>query len=47
VKEKAEKRGLRVVDATCPLVNKVHAEARRYATAATSSRSSATRTTSR
>ena len=31
VKENAERRGLRVVDATCPLVNKVHAEARRYA----------------
>ena len=31
VKENAEERGLRVVDATCPLVNKVHAEARRYA----------------
>src|SRR3954447_5897888 len=31
VKENAAKRGLRVVDATCPLVNKVHAEARRYA----------------
>jgi 4-hydroxy-3-methylbut-2-enyl diphosphate reductase len=31
VKENAEDRGLRVVDATCPLVNKVHAEARRYA----------------
>jgi 4-hydroxy-3-methylbut-2-enyl diphosphate reductase len=31
VKESAERRGLRVVDATCPLVNKVHAEARRYA----------------
>jgi 4-hydroxy-3-methylbut-2-enyl diphosphate reductase len=31
VKEAAQKRGLRVVDATCPLVNKVHAEARRYA----------------
>ena len=31
VKENAEQRGLRVVDATCPLVNKVHAEARRYA----------------
>jgi (E)-4-hydroxy-3-methyl-but-2-enyl pyrophosphate reductase len=31
VKENAHKRGLRVVDATCPLVNKVHAEARRYA----------------
>jgi 4-hydroxy-3-methylbut-2-en-1-yl diphosphate reductase len=31
VKENALKRGLRVVDATCPLVNKVHAEARRYA----------------
>ena len=31
VKENAEARGLRVVDATCPLVNKVHAEARRYA----------------
>jgi 4-hydroxy-3-methylbut-2-enyl diphosphate reductase len=31
VKEAAQKRGLRIVDATCPLVNKVHAEARRYA----------------
>jgi 4-hydroxy-3-methylbut-2-enyl diphosphate reductase len=31
VKENAERRALRVVDATCPLVNKVHAEARRYA----------------
>jgi 4-hydroxy-3-methylbut-2-enyl diphosphate reductase len=31
VKENAEARGLKVVDATCPLVNKVHAEARRYA----------------
>ena len=31
VKKNAERRGLRVVDATCPLVNKVHAEARRYA----------------
>jgi len=31
VKENARARGLKVVDATCPLVNKVHAEARRYA----------------
>jgi len=31
VKANAEGRGLRVVDATCPLVNKVHDEARRYA----------------
>jgi len=31
VKENARARGLRIVDATCPLVNKVHAEARRYA----------------
>src|SRR4029078_3082690 len=31
VKENAQSRGLRIVDATCPLVNKVHAEARRYA----------------
>jgi 4-hydroxy-3-methylbut-2-enyl diphosphate reductase len=31
VKESAQQRGLRIVDATCPLVNKVHAEARRYA----------------
>jgi 4-hydroxy-3-methylbut-2-enyl diphosphate reductase len=31
VKENATRRGLRIVDATCPLVNKVHAEARRYA----------------
>ena len=31
VKENALRRGLRVVDAVCPLVSKVHAEARRYA----------------
>jgi 4-hydroxy-3-methylbut-2-en-1-yl diphosphate reductase len=31
VKDNAQARGLRIVDATCPLVNKVHAEARRYA----------------
>jgi 4-hydroxy-3-methylbut-2-en-1-yl diphosphate reductase len=31
VKQNAERRGLRVVDAVCPLVSKVHAEARRYA----------------
>ena len=31
VKTTAEARGLRIVDATCPLVNKVHAEARHYA----------------
>jgi 4-hydroxy-3-methylbut-2-enyl diphosphate reductase len=31
VKESCRERGLQVVDATCPLVNKVHAEARRYA----------------
>ena len=31
MKESAERRGLRVVDAVCPLVSKVHAEARRYA----------------
>jgi 4-hydroxy-3-methylbut-2-enyl diphosphate reductase len=31
VKANAHDRGLKVVDATCPLVNKVHAEARRYA----------------
>ena len=31
VKENCERRGLRVVDAVCPLVSKVHAEARRYA----------------
>ena len=31
VKENARDRGLRIVDATCPLVNKVHAEARTYA----------------
>ena len=28
--QKAEKRGLNVIDATCPLVTKVHNEARRY-----------------
>jgi 4-hydroxy-3-methylbut-2-enyl diphosphate reductase len=31
VRENCAKRGLRVVDAVCPLVSKVHAEARRYA----------------
>jgi len=31
VKERAERSGLRVIDAVCPLVSKVHAEARRYA----------------
>jgi 4-hydroxy-3-methylbut-2-enyl diphosphate reductase len=31
VLENSERRGLRVVDAVCPLVSKVHAEARRYA----------------
>jgi 4-hydroxy-3-methylbut-2-enyl diphosphate reductase len=31
VRERCERRGLRVVDAVCPLVSKVHAEARRYA----------------
>jgi 4-hydroxy-3-methylbut-2-en-1-yl diphosphate reductase len=31
VKTNAQQRGLRVVDAVCPLVSKVHAEARRYA----------------
>jgi 4-hydroxy-3-methylbut-2-en-1-yl diphosphate reductase len=31
VREEAEQRGLAAVDATCPLVSKVHAEARRFA----------------
>jgi 4-hydroxy-3-methylbut-2-enyl diphosphate reductase len=31
VRENCQRRGLRVVDAVCPLVSKVHAEARRYA----------------
>ena len=31
VRENCVRRGLRVVDAVCPLVSKVHAEARRYA----------------
>ncbi|MBX6169806.1 MAG: 4-hydroxy-3-methylbut-2-enyl diphosphate reductase, partial [Thermobispora bispora] len=31
VREEARRRGLRVIDATCPLVAKVHAEARRFA----------------
>jgi 4-hydroxy-3-methylbut-2-en-1-yl diphosphate reductase len=31
VRDEAEQRGLRVVDATCPLVTKVHNEARRFA----------------
>jgi 4-hydroxy-3-methylbut-2-enyl diphosphate reductase len=33
VREAAQRRGLNVIDATCPLVNKVHAEARRFARA--------------
>jgi 4-hydroxy-3-methylbut-2-en-1-yl diphosphate reductase len=31
VRQEAEQRGLQAVDATCPLVSKVHAEARRFA----------------
>jgi 4-hydroxy-3-methylbut-2-enyl diphosphate reductase len=31
VKEQAERRSLRTIDATCPLVTKVHQEAKRYA----------------
>jgi len=31
VRQEAERRGLQVIDATCPLVSKVHAEARRFA----------------
>ena len=31
VRDNCERRGLRVIDAVCPLVSKVHAEARRYA----------------
>ena len=31
VRAEAERRGLNVIDATCPLVAKVHAEARRFA----------------
>jgi 4-hydroxy-3-methylbut-2-en-1-yl diphosphate reductase len=33
VREQARRRGLQVIDATCPLVSKVHAEARRFARA--------------
>jgi 4-hydroxy-3-methylbut-2-enyl diphosphate reductase len=33
VREHAERRSLQVIDATCPLVSKVHAEARRFAAA--------------
>jgi 4-hydroxy-3-methylbut-2-enyl diphosphate reductase len=33
VREEAAERGLDVIDATCPLVSKVHAEARRFAAA--------------
>ncbi|HEX3803531.1 MAG TPA: 4-hydroxy-3-methylbut-2-enyl diphosphate reductase [Solirubrobacteraceae bacterium] len=33
VRKEAEQRGLQVIDATCPLVSKVHAEARRFASA--------------
>jgi 4-hydroxy-3-methylbut-2-enyl diphosphate reductase len=32
VRKEAAERGLEVIDATCPLVSKVHAEARRFAT---------------
>jgi 4-hydroxy-3-methylbut-2-en-1-yl diphosphate reductase len=32
VRQEADQRGLRPIDATCPLVAKVHAEARRFAT---------------
>jgi 4-hydroxy-3-methylbut-2-enyl diphosphate reductase len=32
VREAAEKRGLKAIDATCPLVTKVHNEAKRFAT---------------
>ncbi|MBB5156516.1 4-hydroxy-3-methylbut-2-enyl diphosphate reductase [Saccharopolyspora phatthalungensis] len=31
VRDEADRRGLRVIDGTCPLVSKVHSEARRYA----------------
>src|SRR5919199_1957696 len=31
VREQAKERGLRTIDATCPLVTKVHQEAKRYA----------------
>ena len=31
VESEAEARGLQVIDATCPLVSKVHVEGRRYA----------------
>ena len=31
IREKAIKRNLRIIDATCPLVTKVHSEAKRYA----------------
>ena len=31
VREEAARRGLNVIDATCPLVAKVHSEARRFA----------------
>jgi len=47
VKENCQKKGLQVVDAVCPLVSKVHAEARRYADSGHVSRLSATATTSR
>ena len=45
--ENCERRGLRVVDAVCPLVSKVHAEARRYADSGHLVALSATATTSR
>ena len=47
VYEKCAERGLQVVDAVCPLVSKVHAEARRYAASGTRSPSSAMPGTSR
>ena len=47
VRAAAAERGLDVIDATCPLVSKVHAEARRFAQSGSRSCSSATRATRR
>ena len=47
VRAHAAQRDLDVIDATCPLVSKVHAEARRFAARTSTSCWSATRVTKR
>ena len=47
IRRVSNERRLKTIDATCPLVTKVHLEAIRYAQAATRSCSSATRGTTK